>query len=216
MPSTQSKRDLILKSSVTAATVADLNISMEALFDTDLSTVITYEDESDPATARDEKTKYRMTFTNVGGASVGAITLRLVGDPVPASGSGITVTKPVARYEFDPAGRETAVALIGAPAASFERAWRQNVRDRSRTEVVDNVARLDVRVIGENGATVAQTVRSQADGELVLIYEWSNAAGVLVSGSVTLTTTATPGTGYTLGPVRVTDNDPSSAVTRRR
>lgn len=214
MPTPKSKRDLILKSSVAAGTVADLNVSMDATFDTDLSTVITYEDES--GTTRDEKTKYKMVFSNGAGVSMGSITLRLVGDPAVAS-SAVTVTKPIARYDFDPAARETSVALLPSPTASFERVWKQNVRDSARAEVVDNIAKLDVRVIGENGAVVTQTAKSQDDNELVIIYEWTSAtSGALVSGSVTLTTTAVPGAGYTLGNIRVTDTDSGAGTTRRR
>lgn len=214
MPTPKSKRDLILKSSVTSATVTDLNITMDAVFDTNLSTVITYEDET-PTSTRDEKTKYKMVFSNGAGASLGTITLRLVGDPTPAD-AGVTVTNPVARFTFDPAGRETAVALLASPTASFERVWKQKAYNSARVEMVDNVAKIDVRVIGENGAVVTQTVKSTDDGELVLLYEWSSAtAGVLVSGSVTLTTTAASGAGYTLGNIRVTDSDPSPNVRRR-
>ena len=213
MPTPKSKRDLILKSSVTSATVTDLNITMDAVFDTNLSTVITYEDET-PTSTRDEKTKYKMVFSNGAGASLGTITLRLIGDPVEAT--GVTVSKPVARYTFDPAGRETAVALLASPTASFERVWKQKAYNSARVEMVDNVAKIDVRVIGENGAVVTQTVKSTDDGELVLLYEWSSAtAGVLVSGSVTLTTTAAAGAGYTLGNIRVTDSEPSPNVRRR-
>lgn len=213
MPRPKSQRDLILKSSVVSATVTDLNVTMIAEFDTNLSTVITYEDES-PTSPRDEKTKYRMVFSNSAGTSLGTITLRLVGDPVETA--GVTVSKPVARYTFDPAGRETAVALLPSPTASFERVWKQKAFNSARAEVVDNVAKIDVRVIGENGAAVTQTVKSTDDGELILLYEWSSAAaGVLVSGSVTLTTTAVAGAGYTLGNVRVNDSEPSPNLRRR-
>lgn len=213
MPTPKSQRDLVLKSSVAAATASDLNIAMTALFDTNLSTVITYEDES-PGSTRDEKTLYKMVFANSSGTSFGTITLRLVGDPIETA--GVTVTKPIARYDFDPAGRETNVVLLPTPTASFERVWKQKALNSARVEVVDNVAKIDIRVIGENGATVTQTVKSTDDNELVVLYEWSNAAsGVLVSGSVTLATTAVAGAGYTLGPVRVTDSDPSPNVRRR-
>lgn len=214
MPSTQSKRDLILKSSVAAGTVADLTISMDASFDTSLTTTITYEDES--GSPREEKTKYKMVFANASGATLGTITLKLVGDPQPATGD-VTVTKPVARYTFDPSGRETTVALLPSPNASFERVWKQNVTDSTRAEVVDDVAKLDIRVSGENGAVVSQSAKSQENNELVVNYEWSTAAtGVVVSGSVTLTTTAVAGSGYTLGNIRVTDTDSTAGTTRRR
>lgn len=213
MPSTQSKRDVILKSSVTVNTVADLNLSMEALFDAP-AVEITYEDAGD--LDEEERTKYKMVFSTASGTPVGCVTLRLIGNPVPADGSGVTVSETLARYDFVPTARETSVALIAAPAASFERVWKQNAKDASRAEVVDNVAKLDVRVAAQSGFTVVQTVRSTDDNELVLLYEWSGAAsGVAVSGSVTLSSSAAAGAGYTLGKIRVTDNNPSGAAARR-
>lgn len=214
MPTHQSKRDLILRSTVTVNTVADLNLSMEALFDAPAAE-ITYEDASD--LDEEERTKYKMVFNTAAGARIGCVTLRLIGNPVPADGSGVTVTEERAGYTFNPTARETNVALIDAPAASFERVWKQNARDAARNEVVDHVAKLDVRVQAAAGFSVVQTLRSAGDNELVLLYEWSGAAtGGAVSGSVTLTSSASAGSGYTLGKIRVTDNNPSSGAAKRR
>lgn len=214
MPSTQSKRIVVLKSDVAATNVSELNLSMEAIFDAPASE-ITYEDAGD--LDEEERTKYKMIFKSAAGATIGTVTLRLIGNPIPADGSGAAVSVARAGYSFVPDARETNVALLPSPAASFERVWKQNARDASRVEVVDNVAKLDVRVIAESGFSVAQTLRSAGDNELVLIYEWSGAAsGVAVSGSVTLSSSAVAGAGYTLGKIRVTDNNPSGAAVRRR
>lgn len=213
MPSTQSKRDVILKTSIASGTVADLNVSFEGLFESGAAGVITYEDESG---ARDEKTKYKLVFSSATG-TVGTVTFKFVADGVLPSGSSATVSKPTARYVLDPAGRETSVALISAPDASFERIWKQNVRDASRNEVVDNVVKLDVRVDAADGFTVEQTVKGTDPEQLTLVYEWSSAtAGVVVSGSVNLTPSVAPAAGYTVGNIRVTDNDPTSGSTAAR
>lgn len=212
MPSTKSKRDVILKTSIASGTAADLNVSYEALFDSANAGEITYEDESG---ARDEKTKYKLVFEGASGP-IGTMTIKFVADGVLPTGSSAIVTKPVARYDLDPAGRETAVAQLTAYAASYERIWKQNLRDASRDEVVDNVVKLDVRVDAASGYTVTQTVKSTDPGELVLLYEWATPAAVAVSGSVTLTPSLVPAAGYTAGNIRITDNDPTSGSARRR
>jgi hypothetical protein len=209
MPSTQSHRDVILKTSVAAGTVADLSVSYDALFESASAGAITYEDESG---VRDDKTKYKLTF-----AGIGAVTFKFVADTTLPTGSSATVQKTRAGYVFEPTGREGSVALLSAPAASYERIWKQNARDSARNEVVDHVVKLDVRVEAEGSHTVEQTVKSTDAGELVLVYEWSSAtAGVVLSGTVTLTPSVAPGAGYTVGNARVTDNNPTSGSARRR
>lgn len=209
MPSTQSHRDVILKTSVAAGTVATLSVTYDGTFESASAGAITYEDESVP---RDDKTKYKLTF-----AGIGAVTFKFVVDTNLPTGSSATVEKERAAYHFQPAGTQGNVTQLPAPDASFERIWKQNVRDSARNEVVDNVVKLDVRVDAEGAHVVEQTIKSTDDGELVLIYEWSSAtAGVVLSGSVTLTPSLAPGAGYTVGKPRVTDNVPTTGSARRR
>ncbi|HEY8378049.1 MAG TPA: hypothetical protein VIK91_16240, partial [Nannocystis sp.] len=108
MPKSITRRDLILKTSVTAGDVSEHTISMKAEFDSNLGTTIIYEDES--GGNKDEKTKYKMTFANPRTPPVGAITLKLVGDP--KSDVGATITKPVARYDFQPPATQSNVPII--------------------------------------------------------------------------------------------------------
>ena len=71
MPTPKSKRDKVLKSSVSAATASNLSITMDASFSTALTgTVITYEDDS---ISSDENTKYKLVFADNLGNSVVAI-----------------------------------------------------------------------------------------------------------------------------------------------
>src|SRR5690606_16621531 len=100
MPTPKSKRDVILKSSVGAATASNLSVTMDASFSTALTgTVITYEDDS---VTGDENTKYKLVFADGNGVPAGAITLNFVGDPAPAGST--TVSKVLADYTFDPSG----------------------------------------------------------------------------------------------------------------
>lgn len=212
MPTPILKRDVILKTSVASATASNLTLSVDASFSTALTgTTITYEDDS---VSGDEKTKYKLVFTNPGSASVGSITLNFVGAPAPAVGS--TVAKVLANYTFDPSGTSGSVTLITAPAHSFERIWKQNVRDRQRNEVVDNIAKLEMAVDVTGSNSVTQTLTTATDNQLVISYSWLDAAGgPLVTGTVTLDSSAVAGSGYALGNIRITDTDSNASLALR-
>lgn len=213
MPNPKNKRVVVLQSSFNATTVATFNLSMDASFTTTGGTTNKFEDVS--ADNSEEKTKYRMRFTNATGGEIGQLTLRLVGKGQPAA--GVSVDKTEARSDIDPAPVAGDVTLIADPAASFERIWKQVVGDASGAEMVDDIAKLDMRVSAGAGVTVQQTVTTQANNQLVVSYRWQNAAGgTLVSGSVTLDSAATAGTGYRLGRIRVTDNNPTTGEERHR
>lgn len=214
MPTPIMKRDVIIKYSVTAGSVADLAVSLNATFNTSLTgTTIKYEDES--STTPEEKTKYKIAFAAADGTKVGCMTVKLVGNPQPATGG--TVAKVRQAYDFDPPGVETDVALIDPATHSFERIWKQNVTDRTSTEVVDNIAKVDIRVKSSLGYTVNQRLDSAKDNSLVVLYSWVDGSGTaVVSGSVTFDSATTQvARGYTVGGIRITDND-SGAITRRR
>lgn len=213
MPTPQIKRDVILKTSVAAATVTQLSFTMDAQFDTAGGASIRWQDASDTDT--EEKTKYLMTLMTAGGAEIGQISLRLVGDAQLPSGSSATVSVDRAVSTFDPSATVGAVSLIDQPEASYERIWKQAAKNRAQTEVVDNVVKLDVRVIAEDSYAVTQTLREATDGSLALYYEWVAVGGApVVTGTVSLSTSVAAGTGYSLGPVRVVDNDPTTGEER--
>lgn len=214
MPTPHSKRTVVLQSSSNSATVSDLGITMDASFTTTWTTTTKFEDAS--SSSAEETTKYRMKFANNAGAEIGAITLRLVGkgnDPE----AGVTLAKTVVRSDIDPTPGKGGVTPIASPDASFERIWKQAVSDASGKQQVDDVAKLDMRVSQATGYTVGQTVQTQTDNQLVIAYTWLDQNGsAVVSGTVTLDTAVTAGAGYTLGPIRVTDNNPTSGEARTR
>lgn len=214
MPTPHSIRTVVLKSSYSAATVSDLDVAMNATFTTTWATTTKFEDAS--ASGAEETTKYRMKFANASGAEIGVITLRLVGKGN-IDLEGLTIAKTVVRSEIDPTPGKGGVTMIESPNASFERIWKQAAIDGDGKDAVDNVAKLDMRVSQATGYTVGQTVQTQTDGQLVIAYDWLDANGVSrVSGTVTLGTSVTAGSGYTLGPIRVTDNNPTTGEARRR
>ncbi|WAS97882.1 hypothetical protein [Nannocystis punicea] len=202
---------MILKTGVAAGPVANLDIDLNATFTTALTgTTITWEDES--SGNPEEKTKFKMSFLNVGGANVGALTVKLVGNPCPDVPATVTKT---ARQVTDPTAISGNVTLLDPADDTFERVWRQAVNN-SRVQVLDNVAKVDIRVKAETGYTVNQAVGTATDNSLIVNYSFLDATGTaVVSGSVQFDTVATAAAGYTLGNVRIVDTD-SGARTRRR
>jgi len=211
MPNPKTKRVVVLQSSFNATNVSTLSLSMDASFTTTGGTTNKFEDVS--ADNSEEKTKYRMKFTNAAGGEIGQLTLRLVGKG--DVGAGVTIAKTDARSDIDPAPSTSSVTLIERPAASFERIWKQAASDAAGSEFVDDIAKLDMRVSAGSGVTALQTVTTQGNNQLVVSYSWKNSAGAtLVSGSVTLDSTVTAGAGYRLGRIRVTDNNPTTGEER--
>ncbi|MCY0993592.1 hypothetical protein OV203_41020 [Nannocystis sp. ILAH1] len=211
MPTPKLRRDLVLKTGVAAGPVANLDIDLNASFTTELTgTTIKWEDESssDP----EEQTKFKMSFLNVGGANVGALTIKLVGNPCPDVPATVTKT---ARQTTDPTATTGTVTLLDPADDTFERVWRQAVNN-SRVQVVDNVAKIDIRAKAEAGYVVNQAVGTATDNSLIVNYAFVDATGTaVVSGSVRFDTSSTASAGYTLGNVRVVDTD-SGASARRR
>ncbi|WP_096332514.1 hypothetical protein [Nannocystis exedens] len=202
---------MVLKTGVAAGPVANLDIDLNASFTTELTgTTITWEDDSssDP----EEKTEFKMSFLNVGGANVGALTVKLVGNPCPDVAATVTKT---ARQTTDPTATSGSVALLDPADDTYERVWRQAVSN-SRVQVLDNVAKVDIRVKAEAGYTVNQAVGSATDNTLIVNYSFVDATGTaVVSGSVRFDTVATAAAGYTLGNIRIVDTDSGASIRRR-
>jgi hypothetical protein len=213
MPRPQTQRTIVLRSSFNASTVTELTLTMDATFTTDGGTSNVFEDASE--SNAEERTKYKSTFVTAGGPQIGEMTLRLVGKGE-VTLTGTTVDKTTARSNITPTPTTGSVALLPSPAHSFERVWKQAAKNDAG-EVVDNVGKLDVRVLAASGYTVTQTVQSASDGAVVVAYSWLDASGAAaVSGTVTLTASATEGKGYRLGRIRVEDNIPSTGSERVR
>ena len=209
MPTPKVKRTIGLLSSSATSDVALLNLVMEASFTTG-NTVDTANVIEDTSVTSDESTEYKMSFSTAAGP-IGAVTISFVAGGEDLA-SGISVSKPTASTTSLPRATTSTVTPIATPDAYFERVWQQPALAGS-TEVVDQVAGLDVRVKAETGYTVTQTVTSRDDDDLVLTYQWANVAGSLVTGTVNLQATSEARGTYTLGTVSVTD-DPAAPAAR--
>jgi len=205
MPSPKQKRIIVLQSSYAPSKlVANLNLTMDALFTTHaaVTTVNTFEDASTTGT---EDTEYQMAFSSVGSGAIGALTVSLRGRGDNLA-SGVAAAKIAASFSSVPRAMSTKVTPIPSPDHSFERVWQQAALDGANP-LVDQVGAIEVRVKAESGYTVTQTVTSTAREELILTYRWTNGDGLqLASGTVKLLASSAPFGDYTLGEELVTDD----------
>ncbi len=210
MPTPKSKRTIVLLSSFSSSNeIASLNLEMNASFDSEPN-VATVNVTEDTSASDDESTEYQMSFSLATGAPIGEVTLSFTaaGD---APASGVSVAKTRANTVTDPVASSGTVTPIPTPDAYFERVWQQAARE-GKTELVDQVAGLDVRVKASSGYTVTQTVTSRAEAQLILTYAWKDASGAsLVSGTVKLEASSVAYGDYSLGPVTVTDDPAASS-----
>jgi len=209
MPTPKSQRTIVLQSSFSPTNqIASLNLEMDASFNSDAS-VATVNVTEDTSASDDESTEYSMTFSLVTGAPIGEITLSFTGAG-DAPVTGVSVAKTTATTVTDPVASSGTVTPIAAPDAYFERIWQQPAREE-KTDLVEQVGGLDVRVVASSGYTVTQTVTGTTDALLTLTYAWKNAAGApLISGTVKLAASSVAHGDYSLGPVSVID-DPAQA-----
>lgn len=207
MPTPKTKRDILLKSSITATdTVATLSLGMDAQFATPAGTT-TINLFQDASAATNEDTEYQMTFGPSTGA-IGVVTIGFTGQDNPTA-KRVKIVKTVTTSDFDPPETTTSVTPIASPDASWTRSWQQAALDAQSSQVVDQVGGIDIRVKAGTGYSVTQTVTSTATAELVLAYVWRDATGAdVITGSFTFTASSVPGPGYSLGTATATDNAP--------
>lgn len=210
MPTPKSKRIIVLSSSYSPSNIiANLNLTMNATFVTP-SNVTTVNVAEEASSSSSESSEYSMTFNLVSGAAVGQITLSFSGEGQDLA-SGVGVAKTSATTTTVPRASSGTVTPIPSPNAAHSRVWSQPALDGA-SELVDQVAGLDMRVTAASGYTVTQTVTSWDDDDLIVAYEWKDAAGgTILSGTVRLEAVAAAQGSYTLGDVTVVDDPPRDA-----
>jgi hypothetical protein len=210
MPTPKTKRIIVLSSSFSSTNIiANLNVTMNATFVTP-SNITTVNVTEEAVSSSSESSEYSMTFAVTGGASVGQLTLSFTGEGDDLA-SGVGVAKTSATTTTVPRGTAGTVTPIVSPNAFQERVWSQTALNGAN-ELVDQVTGLDMRVKAESGYTVTQTVTSWDDDELIVAYEWKNAAGTsVVSGTVKLEAVSAAQGSYTLADVVVVDDPPQGA-----
>src|SRR5687767_3706515 len=106
MPKPKQKRIIVLQSSYSATNVvANLNLTMDASFDTAAS-VLTTNLFQDLSTAGNETSRYKMAFKLVSGANVGELTLSFAGRGENLA-SGVSMTKSATSSSDPPATTAT-------------------------------------------------------------------------------------------------------------
>ena len=99
-------------------------------------------------------------------------------------------------------------------APDWVRVFSQKAR-KDGAEVVTFQTRLEVRAVGLNGAQIVPTLLTQTNDLVEIQYEVKapNSNQTIVTGTVSLTTQATPDRGYTLENATITD---TGSLTIRR
>ncbi len=213
MPKPKTKGVIRIRSSFSSTvTVADLDVTMDAEFDTPTGVTATnlYDDNSNSSA---ENSSYQMSFRQ-GSTQIGVLTLEWEArgdDPV----SGLTVARTLEDQEFDPEPRATSVTPIADPDAYYSRNWAQPAFDSQEDVQVDQVTGLEMRVMAASGYSVVQTVTSTAPAELIISYAWKDSLGNdVITGSVKLQAASVAVSPYTLGSITIDDDDGQASALR--
>lgn len=189
------------------AKVVDFDVAFSASFDSDLAAAYEY---SDSSSGGQDLTIREYVFSNPAtGVEIGRVSIRVkvfaeLSDPsisVDRTGRSTSSTPPSGR------GNQ-----ISAPQAQNLRRWAQDVSGAAGA-ALKNVAVVDVRSVIPGGSA-SQDVRQNDETTLVIGVELADAAGIQASGAVTLSTAASPGDGFSLGPVRITDREDGGDAVR--
>jgi len=199
MPSTNDTRTIKINAN-NPAKVVEFDVAFSANFESELAAAFEY---SDSSSGSEDLTIRGYVFSNPAtGVEIGRLSIRVkvfceISDAsISADRSGRST------YSTPPSGRGT---QIRDPQAQNLRRWAQEVRGAAGA-VMRNVAVVDLRSVIPGGR-VSQNIRQNDETTLVIGVELADAAGIQASGSLTLSTAASPGAGFSLGPVRITDRE---------
>ncbi|MBK8263020.1 MAG: hypothetical protein IPK80_16990 [Nannocystis sp.] len=189
------------------AKVVDFDVAFSANFDSDLVAAYEYSDNS--SGGQDLTIREYVFSSPATGAEIGRVSIRVrvfaeLSDPsisVDRTGRSTSSTPPSGR------GNQ-----ISAPQAQNLRRWAQDVSGAAGA-ALKNIAVVDVRS-SIPGGSASHELRQNDATTLVIGVELADAAGTQASGAVTLSTAASPGDGFSLGPVRITDREDGGDAVR--
>ena len=201
MPTTNDNRSIVIIAKPLPVTASSFAVDFASSFSTELTATLNFTDKSDGFY---DRTFHEVVFSEPAtGEVVGRtwIKLRIKTKVLKDFEAKIDIE---ARGTSEPPAAGSATTIREPQAADFRR-WAQVVK-KDGVRCLRNVALVDVRSVGE-GVSVSQTIRTDDAGSLLIAIEFSNAKGSVASGTLNLTTAATPGEGYELGPVRITHRE---------
>ncbi|MCB9568897.1 MAG: hypothetical protein H6710_17065 [Myxococcales bacterium] len=197
MPTTNDKRLIKITANSAGVTASTFDVNLDASFDTPSDGAIKLSVTSSGGT---DTSLHELVFSDAAtGSEIGRTSISLVADTKIVGNFSATLAVD-GRSETDPPASGSP-AEIRSPTAQNRRNWTQDVNADSNGTVLRNSANVDVRSASDT-ASVSQLVRTSDDHTLMLAITFEPRGGAPTSGSVTLTTTATAGAGYNLGPVK--------------
>ncbi len=201
MPTTNDNRSIVIIAKSEVLTASSFAVDFASSFSTELTATLNFTDKSDDIY---DRTFHEIVLSEPAtGAVVGRTWIKLRVKTKELKGFSAKIDRD-ARGTSEPPAAGTAT-MIRDPQASDFRRWAQVVKkDGERS--LRNVALVDVRSVAE-GLSVAQTIRTDDAGSLLIAVEFSGRDGSVASGTISLSTAATPGEGYELGPVRITHRE---------
>ena len=198
MPTTNDTRSIKIIAKSAGITASSFAVDFAASFSTELTATLNFTDKSDGIY---DRTFHELVLSEPAtGAVVGRTWIKLRIKTKELKGFSAKIDRD-ARGTSEPPAAGAATTIRDPEAADFRR-WAQVVKKDS-VRTLRNVALVEVRSVGE-GVSVSQTIQTDDAGSLLIAVEFSGAAGPVASGTMSLSTAATPGEGYELGPVRIT------------
>lgn len=207
MPTTNDTRAIKINAN-NPAKVVDFDVDYSGSFTSDLAATFEYSDNSSADT--DLTIREYVFKSPATGAEVARVSIRV---RVLPNNVAAGVTFSINGSSTTPRASGSGQQLRTADAQNLRR-WAQDVDDgASGSAALRDVAVVDVRS-SIPGGTATQTIRVNDESTFEMAIDLSDRAGTQVSGTVTLTTAAAPGDGFTLGPVTITDREDGGAPIR--
>ncbi|HRI09212.1 MAG TPA: hypothetical protein PKW35_15425 [Nannocystaceae bacterium] len=199
MPTTNDTRAIKINAN-NPAKVVDFDVNYSGSFTSDLATTFEYSDNSSADT--DLTIREYVFKSPATGAEVGRVSIRVKVLPNNvAAGVTFSITGTSTTPRASGGGQQ-----LRTPDAQNLRRWAQDVDDGGGAAALRDVAVVDVRS-SIPGGTASQTIRVNDEANFEMAIVLSDRSGPQVSGTVSLATAATPGAGFTLGPVTITDRE---------
>lgn len=209
MPSTSDSRAIKITASTGSVTASEFDLDFSANFETSSAVTLTFSDESD---AECDKTIHGLTFTSAAsGKNLAEVSIRVKALTKLLNNFSATVAiAPRGEITPTPSG---AASQLRNPTNSNLRRWAQPIADASGN-VLRNVVVVDVRST-DGSATATQTIVTNDDARFEMSVTVADRSGTLATGTITLTTAAVAGSGFTLGNVVITDTEDDEPAERR-
>ncbi|MEZ4451323.1 MAG: hypothetical protein R3B09_17720 [Nannocystaceae bacterium] len=209
MPSTNDSRAIKITANTNNVNASVFDVNFLSAFSASSAVTVTFSDDSDKTM---DKTIHGLSFADAAtGAVYGSLSIR-----VKSCANTVGTFSP--DLSIDSRGSSNPPATGGAsqirnPTNSNLRKWVQTVTDAGGTNVLKNVAVIDIRTL-DGSASVSENVTQNDDGTYAMAVTVSTRAGTLASGTITLTTTTTTDGGYVAGKIVITDTEDDGPAAR--